>query len=208
MSLNQFTISSAGSTSAQLDSVTVIDGTSSLRMRAQSADAIVAGLTTGAAITTGRIRSIARSGGASLASIGLFGMMQSSIDLLSNAYWVSVNPASDTTIIRLMKGAAHNLDQAAGGANVLASGALGFTWSTGNNYALQLKFQQDNATGQVRLEAWSGTATDYSNLALRLVYDDGVSPLGPSGVSMGVGIDSVSSTLKDVWFDKTKFYGV
>lgn len=206
MSFSQFTTVTPGTTSSQLDSVTFIEGTSSLRHRMQSADAVVTGLTSGAAVTTGRIRCLVRSAG-SFASVGLFGMMQTSIAETSNAYWVSINPASSTTTIRLQKGRAVDLDQAAGGGTVLTSGALGFTYAVSTDYALQLVFQRDEDTGQIRLEAWSGTATDFSNLTLRLEYDDASSPYS-SGVSMGCGTDSVSSTLKEVWFDKMQMFRV
>lgn len=188
MSIAQWTVSNETGASESLSTSSPLEGSSSLYWDSSTMSgngAMLRGLTSGADITTGKIRSlfkIATFGGAAAKHLGLFGMMQSSIAYGSNAYSAYLNSSATgdpfATTVYLGKGSL-------GSATVLSGPtALGFTVNAGTLFALELKWQLDSDSGQVVLTVSAGVSSDFSDLSSVIVYTDASTPYS-SGVSAG-----------------------
>lgn len=182
MSFSQWTISAGGAGSGSLETGSnKIAGNSSLVLDSDSGQSIVAALTSGAAVTTGTVRTMLKRPSAFEANAGVFGMMQTSISSTSNSYLVR----ADGTNIGLYKGTF-----LAGATLALVAHGLTLT-GTNKVVALQLKWQRDPDSGFVVLNAAiagpiaSPATYDYSTLSTKITYTDNSSPYS-SGVSAGV----------------------
>jgi hypothetical protein len=163
-----------------------MEGGYSLQLYLSGANATVLGLTTGANVTTGKIRGLCKltslGDSANVArAVGFFGMMQSSILYSANAYWIQARGTAAAnpflTTVGLVKGGVND------------AFITGTTATQNRNkdaiFTLQLLWQRDSSTGHVLLTASSGAATDFSDLAVFATYTDASSPYS-TGVSAGV----------------------
>lgn len=207
MSLSQWTVShSSGSATHSLSASSPLEGTSSLVISSSgAATRTIAGLTSGAAVTTGKIRTLFNISDATSNGFGVFGMMQSSIAHGSSAYWAALNFTS-TTLVRLKKGVADDLAASIGD---LATATHGFSggYQAATTYALQLQWQRDSDSGFVLLTVSIGVATDFSDLAVKITHTDNSSPYS-SGLSAGVGYESENSSARNVKVDMTQIFRV
>jgi hypothetical protein len=163
-----------------------MEGGYSLRIQTAGAGQHILGLTTGATITTGKVRSLVKlsslGDSASVArALGVFGMMQSSLAYGSNAYWAQIRGTATSnpflTQVGLVKG------------GIDASFLSGTTATKNANkdavVCIELLWQKDTGTGQILLTGSVGNATDFSDLAVFGTYTDNSSPYS-AGVSAGI----------------------
>jgi len=210
MSIAQWTVDNTGPVAESLSTVSPLEGTSSLDWVNSGGELIVRGLTSGADISTGKIRSLLKitaTAGTGVHYLGLFGMMQTSILNTSNAYWAGVSwtaTAGTLTSTGLISKAALNTPPPSG---VLDSGALGINITVGLLFALELKWQLDPDSGQVVLTLSAGTSADFSDLASKVVTTDASSPYA-SGVSAGPGLYAPGGSTVTVKVDKTQIFRV
>lgn len=161
----------------------------------------VCGITSGGGVTTGTVRTIALlnnfTGNVAWGSV--FGMMQGSIGLSSQAYWATFRGTGSD--VHLVKGAVTSLFSGA----TLKSEAHGLSLARDSPFTIQLEFQTDPDSGVVVLTVSVGEALDFSDLAEIFQFTDNASPFS-SGVSMGIGgrIDTGNIAVRDIYHDTTE----
>lgn len=191
-----------------LSTASPIEGVSSLRWNLSNFQAgIFRGRTLGADLTTGRritrfkvATNLPSGGGAN--RWGVCGMMQSSIDIGSNAYWAYIASGALTTL---------NIGKGILGGTVgttlfnVASGTIP-SIATGTIYAVGLQWQRDAGSGQMVLTAQFGTAADFSDLTTIATYTDSSSPYS-TAVTSGIGAHSSGAgSAFDIYWDQTRLY--
>lgn len=198
MTLSQWTGSSTGTiVTESLNTSGPIEGTSSIYWdMINSGTTIIRAFTTGANVTTGKIRTcfkLVQGGFLGAADntrpfrYGVFGMIQSSLAYSSNAYQFLIcddgNTAAPYPASRLLyKGAIGDPTIGSG----IPSNALSYSQGSisTSTITMELKWQRDSSAAQELLTASLGSATDFSDLASLLQYTDG-SPYS-SGLSAGI----------------------
>lgn len=202
MSLSQWTFDGGGSHA--LNTSSPIEGVSHLRLVADTNSSKRAWLTSGADLTTGKIRSLIRipavGSFASVANLGLFGMRANVTTGDQASYWgyfggaISGYPYTPT--VAISKGGFP-------GQTLLASVA-GPTFTNATTWkALELEWQRDADSGFVLLTVRTGSLTDYSDLTTVLTYTDNSAPYS---VAATAGLTARRNDGITVDFDKTDIY--
>lgn len=207
MSISQWTIAGSNS-SHSLDISTVIVGASSLRFQSTGSGTRIAGLTTGANITTGKVRTILQWDGTGERLQGVFCMMQSTINHSNSAYLAILKHGLST--VYLNQGdpqTRFTQTNNVGGAGILSSAGLEFTTTTNTNYVLEMKWQRDQDSGFIFITISAGTGTNFANLSPKLVFTH-TSGQFSTGVSAGVVAGQQDGGTKNTFFDSTRVFGV